>query len=68
MGPGVLRIAGQRVDVNLLAGVQIVQGFREQVDGIIHQRGFGLRERKKEKKEMRMKPLYGVCFVVNYGM
>lgn len=41
--PGVGGLAGQRFDVDLLGRVQIVKSFREQVHGIIHQRGFSLK-------------------------
>lgn len=42
VGPRVRGVAAERVDVNLLARVQIVQGLGKQVDGVVHECGFRL--------------------------
>lgn len=50
VGPRVRGVAAERVDVNLLARVQIVQGLGKQVDGVVHECGFRLQvERGRER-------------------
>lgn len=43
MRPRVHSVAAQGLDVDLLAGVQVVQGLGEEMDGVVHQGGFGLK-------------------------
>lgn len=43
MRPRVGGLAGERLDVDLLGRVQIVQRFGEQVHGVVHQGRFGLK-------------------------
>lgn len=43
--PCVLVVAWQRVDVNLLAWVEVVQGFREQMNCVVHERRLRLYHR-----------------------
>lgn len=51
MGPCVDRITAQGLDVDLLAGVQVVEGLGKEVDSVVHQRGLRLTVQGKSRDD-----------------